>query len=116
LIVGFIQEVALGRTQGGGPFEAFIRLARGANLMAPLEQTATIKTAIYLDVVFRFLLRPFILVIPDVQRYDLKDYVAQGFDVSGAQIFADNIVPLAGYLIPWIVLAFYMMRSREIAS
>jgi hypothetical protein len=116
LIVGFIQEVAMGRAQGGGPLESIIRLGRGTNLMTPLEQTATIKTALFFDVLFRFALRPLLLIIPDVERYDLSNYVAQGFDVSLSQLCIDNLLPLAGYLLPWVVLAFYLMRSREVAS
>ena len=31
-------------------------------------------------------------------------------------LLLDNVVPLVGYLLPWAVLAYYLMRSREIAN
>jgi ABC-type transport system involved in multi-copper enzyme maturation permease subunit len=116
-IVDFIRAVAEGRAEGGGPLEATMRLFRGANLMSPLEQTTTTRALLALDVVFRIFLRPLLLIIPDVSRFDLRNYVAEGFDIPfTSQLLPDNIVPLLGYVIPWLVLAFYLMRSREIAS
>ena len=38
------------------------------------------------------------------------------FNVSAETLCADNLLPLVGYLLPWIILAFYLMRSREVAS
>jgi hypothetical protein len=116
-IIDFIRAVAEGRAEGGGPLEATMRLFRGANLMAPIEQTTTTKALLAIDVGFRIFLRPLLLIIPDVSRFDMKSYVAEGFDIPlMSQLMPDNVVPLFAYVIPWLVLAFYLMRSREIAS
>ena len=45
-------------------------------------------------------------LLPDVERYDLHNYVANGFDISWTQvILADNFLPLIAYLVPWALLA-----------
>ena len=69
------------------------------------------------DEVYRWWLRRFLNLIPDVTRYDLHQYVANGFDISWSQVlFLDNLLPLLGYLLPWAILAFYLMKYREIAN
>jgi hypothetical protein len=55
-------------------------------------------------------------LIPNVDRYDLTNHVAEGFDISGGLLLWDNLLPLAGFLLPCAVLAFYLIRSREIAA
>ena len=42
--------------------------------------------------------------------------LAEGFDISGSKLLFDNFLPLAGYLAAWAVLAYYLVKSREIAS
>lgn len=116
LLVDFVKQLAEGKVDGGGPAEALIRLSTGTNLIVPLDQTATVRVALGSDQVFRFLLRRFLNLIPDVDRFDLTNYVAQGFDIPMGVMVIDNFVYLVGYLVPWIVLGFFLIRSREIAS
>jgi hypothetical protein len=54
-------------------------------------------------------------MIPDVDRMDLTNFVAEGFDISGMQLLLTGIM-LVGYLLPWLLLAYYLIRSREVAS
>jgi hypothetical protein len=54
-------------------------------------------------------------VIPRVDVFDLTDYVAEGFDISGSGLLLHGVV-LVGYLLPCLVLAFYLMRAREVAA
>jgi hypothetical protein len=69
------------------------------------------------DTFYRWCLSFFLNIVPDVTRYDLHPYVANGFDISWSQVLLlDNLVPLLGYLFPWAVLAFYLMKYREIAN
>ena len=56
-------------------------------------------------------------LIPDVSQFYRSDYVANGFDITwGVLLFLNTILPVAGYLLPWGVLAYYLMKSREIAN
>ena len=45
----------------------------------------------------------------------LTSYVAEGFNISAAQMGMDFLL-LVGYLLPWAVLAYYLIRWREIAN
>ena len=58
--------------------------------------------------------RVFVL-IPDVDRFDLTLFVSEGFDVSFSQLLV-TLLLLFAYLLPWAVLAYYLLKWREVAS
>lgn len=116
LLTEFIQGVAEAKLQGGGPMESMLRLSRGVNLVADLDDSPVTRVFQGTDKVFQFILRRFLNLIPDVDRFDLTNYVAQGFDISAGLLVIDNLVPLLGYLLPWIILAYFLIRSREVAA
>ena len=64
---------------------------------------------------FQWMLRRLLNVIPDVDRFTWSNYVAEGFNVPGADILLNTLI-LAGYLLPWAVLAYYLFKSREVAT
>jgi hypothetical protein len=112
----FIKEIALGKFEGGGPVESAVRVATNKAAMMPLEGTAhdIVKGV---DAGFRWILRRFLDILPDVDRFDLHEYVASGFDIPWSQVLLlDNLIPLIGYLLPWGILAYYLMRFREVAN
>jgi hypothetical protein len=111
----FIESVAEGSNAGGGPLEAMYRLVRNENIVAPLEQTAAVKSFTYIDVAYRWLIARVLDVIPDIDRFQLTSYVSEGFNIPGDQLLM-SIVVLIGYLLPWGILAFYLMKWREIAA
>ncbi len=121
LVAGFftpsIEQMANNQSIGGGPAEAFSRIVGKNNMVAPLDETPTTAVIRGVDEIFRWMLRRVLTLIPDASRYDLHPYVANGFDISPTKIlFADNFLPLVGYLIPWFILAFYLINYREIAN
>jgi hypothetical protein len=111
----FVQSIALGKNDGGGPAESLIRLFERQNAIMPLEETTATRVATGYDEVYRWMLRRVIDVLPDVVRFDFGARVANGFDVSGWNL-AYTLLFLAGYLLPWAVLAYYLIKSREVAS
>lgn len=111
----FIAEVAEGRVVGGGPTEALLRLSTNTNLIAPLETTPGAAAAQKLDVGFQWIYARILNMIPDVTRFDWGNYVAEGFNVPGVEIALATLV-LAGYLLPWLVLAYYLLKAREVAN
>jgi ABC-type transport system involved in multi-copper enzyme maturation permease subunit len=115
LSVDFIKSVAEGKTPGGGPLEAAIRLGTGAAMALPLEDSPGVSIAKEFDKAFQWGLGMVLHAIPDVDRFDLTDYVANGFDVGGIQLTGTGLY-LAGYMLLWLVLAFYLIRSREVAA
>jgi hypothetical protein len=120
IFVSFVKDVASGSTSGGGPLEAFMRINQGLNLVSPLDDSAaSVQLALRGDKVLIWVLRRILNLLPDLERLDMTDYVAQGFDIS--LFFRDDSLALRAalliaYLLPWAVLAYYLMRSREIAS
>jgi ABC-type transport system involved in multi-copper enzyme maturation permease subunit len=120
VFVAFVRDVASGSTAGGGPLEAIVRITGSTNIVSPLDESSTsVKLALAGDKATIFILRRVLNLIPDLSRFDMTDYVAQGFDIS--IFFRDDSLALrtlllVAYLLPWAILAFYMMRSREIAT
>lgn len=111
----YIQTLAMGTAPGGGPLESLYRLVQRENMMTPLEQTAAVKIATGYDFGFRWFLRRILDVIPDVDRFDFTDKVSEGFAITGMDMFL-NFLLLVAYLIPLAILAYHLIRSREIAS
>jgi ABC-type transport system involved in multi-copper enzyme maturation permease subunit len=112
-----IREVALGINQGGGPVEAMVRISR-RELTGPSmrESEATTEQLVSaFDEGFRGMMRVVLHAIPDVDRFDLTKYVAEGFDVSIEQMVLSFLL-LAAYLLPWALIGYYLMKSREVAN
>jgi hypothetical protein len=111
----FIKEVAAGTNWGGGPMRSFLLLGKGQ--VSPLQQemTPTVHLSIQVDNVYRWILNACLKVIPDYNRFDLKDFVAQGFDIPWAHLTM-NWLYLTGYLLLWAILAYYLMKAREVAN
>jgi hypothetical protein len=111
----FVAEVASGTNAGGGPLESLYRLSLGQNIVAPLEQTATVKAFSYTDVAYRWIIARVLDIIPDVDRFDFSSYVSEGFNITNDQLLV-TALSLILYLYLWCVLAYYLMKWREIAA
>ena len=125
LVVGFLygtgtfQEYlaleAAGTSVGGGPFESAIRLAQNQNIVTPLQDSAAKSIALFSDSGYRWFLRRIMDIFPDVDRFSWTNYVASGFSVPWAEIVLNSLL-MIGYLLPWAILAYYLMKSREVAA
>ncbi len=115
LITEFIQQVARHKALGGGPMEAFFRLVRREHPTMPLDQNPIVTVVQNLDKVSEWFFRMILYIIPDVDRFDLTRFVAEGFDIRGENLLLTGVL-LAGYLLPWAVLAYYLIRAREVAA
>ena len=112
-----IMQLAEGRSVGGGPLESAYRIITHSPLASPIEPGPTTSLLLGVDTFYGWLMRLVVKLIPDVNRYDLHQYVANGFDIPWIQVLLlDNFLYLAAYLIPWAILAFYLMKFREIAN
>lgn len=113
----FMRFIASGLAPGGGPLEAAQRLFSHAPEAAPLDNTPMLTVVKGLDSVFQWVLQRFLTVVPDINRFYLDNYVGNGFDISWGQVlFLDNFIYLVAYLVPWAILAYYLMQYREIAN
>ena len=100
---------------GGGPFEATSRMVQAQAPTMPMTETAGTQVIRQLDQVWGWVVRRLQNVIPDVESFTWTNFVSEGFNVSGEYLVV-NLVVMIGYLLPWAVLAYYLMKSREIAS
>jgi len=116
LIAPFIQELAERRSAGGGPMESLLRLSTGSPISKPLDKSPTSQAATFVDAGFSEVMKALLYMLPRVKRLSLTDYVARGFDISTEKLLLDSCLPLIGYLFLWIVIAYYLIRSREIAA
>jgi hypothetical protein len=112
----YVREVANPTSVGGGPMESLVRLVNRQNLVTPLDPGATAQLAKGYDVGYRWILQRFMQIIPDVDRYDWTVYVKEGFNIATSDVVLLNAVLVAGYLLPWAILAYYLIKTREIAT
>jgi hypothetical protein len=112
-----IMQIVDGQSFGGGPTESMYRLIGRIQPSMPLDESAATSLVKVTDDAFRFGLARFLNLLPDVQRYDLQPYVANGFDIPAFDVLVvDNLLALIAYLIPWAILAYYLIHFREIAN
>jgi hypothetical protein len=111
----FIEEQARGMNVGGGPLESLARLIKNSTATVDLDPTPTVRAFQFFDGGYRWVWRRILNVIPDVERYGMSDYVAQGFSI-GPDFLLINFITLVGYVLPWMVAAYYFMKAREIAA
>ena len=117
LCIDYLKEVADRKVDGGGPLESMARIGNRMPIAVKLEPSPTTSLILSLDGVFSWWIGFILNLVPDVSRYDLHQYVANGFDIGWLDIlFLDNTLPLLGYLAPWAILAYYLMKLREIAN
>ena len=114
-LIGYIQSIGQGTAAGGGPMEALVRLANRQVALVPLDESTAATLATTTDVGFRWLIRRVVDLIPDVDRYDLTAYVGEGFNIPIAQLLLD-FGTMSLYLLPWVILAYYLIKWREIAA
>ncbi len=112
----YVAELGLGTgALGDGPAKALYRIVQREVPAAQLEETTPVRLATGSDDVFRWFVRRLLNVLPDVDRFDLTLYVASGFNIPASEL-AIGLVMLAGYLLPCALLAYYLMKWREIAT
>jgi hypothetical protein len=111
----FIEQQARGLNEGGGPLESLARLIKNSTATVELDPTPTVRALQVFDGGYRWVWRRILNVIPDVERYGMTDYVAQGFSI-GPDFLLINFITLIGYVLPWMVAAYYFMKAREIAA
>jgi hypothetical protein len=112
----YIRSLAENTSIGGGPLESFIRLATREAATSPLDPTPGVQAALGTDVAIRWYSSLYLKILPDVDRFDWTDYVAEGFNIATVNLFSLSGLMLIGYLLPWAILSYYLIKTREIAT
>lgn len=117
LFTEHLQQVAANTVPGGGPSITSYRLTSRIVAGAPLEETPTVRMLQFSDRIFGWLIGRFLNLVPDINRYDLSDYVSNGFDIDVVNLLLiDNLLPLAAFVVPWLAISYYLINYREIAN
>jgi hypothetical protein len=134
----FVLSVIQGKNVGGGPMQSLLALVGrqvGSGPMPPapkpvlqnawftlnqydtsgLSETPWGHASVYFDPLYRWFLARVFDLYPDIERFNLTPLVAEGFDVGLGQLLA-TLLLVVGYVVPWAVLAYYLLKWREIAS
>ena len=109
-----IADVAQG-SYVGGPFKAINQLLEAKAPTMPVGNSPVERAALTLDVGFSWLVRRVINILPDIDAFSWSAFLSEGFNIPLSYLFM-NLVLLVAYLLPWMILAFYLMRSREVAA
>jgi ABC-type transport system involved in multi-copper enzyme maturation permease subunit len=119
-LIGFftdhLSEVANNRNAvGGGPLQSLSQIFRAEQPTAPLSDSATTKAIQKGDQAVAWLIRRVQNMIPDVESFSWEHFVGEGFNVNGEYLVL-NLIVTFGYLIPWFIFGYYMMKLREVAA
>jgi hypothetical protein len=110
-----IDDLAKGTSVGGGPFKALTNLLEAKVPTALPDESVRGKAAGMLDAGYGWVIRRFANLVPDVEGFSWSHFLREGFNVD-FEFLVMNLLCLVGYLLPWGVLAYYLMRSREVAN
>lgn len=110
----FLSLMGTNDVEGGGPLEAAIRLFRQENMTIDLDMNSyEIIVSKMLDTVFQAFIRFLSYLVPAFDRFDMSNYVAQGFNISFNLVLI-NFFTVLGYAIPLYVLGYLCLKLREI--
>ncbi len=117
-MVGQLQQFSTnqGQVLGGGTLESLYRIVTWMNQSSPLPDNWGTRTIRWLDQGIFKVLQLLQGVLPDLQGFDTKQYVANGFDVPLAHAVLPSLMTLVGYFIPCYILGYFALRLRELEA
>jgi hypothetical protein len=115
----FMVQVAMGASgtvKGGGPIESFMRLMSRMNQVTEFDQSNWLTWALLqIDKGLLELMKFTTVLVPNLQNYDVVQYVAHGVDVPGVLIVR-NFLLMTAYVVPVMVIGYFFLRNRELAA
>jgi hypothetical protein len=118
-VVGFftdhLHDLATNRNVGGGPLQSMSQIVKAEQPTAPLGESASTRALLFGDKGWAWVIRRIQNMIPDVDSFSWGNFVAEGFNVN-TEYLVVNLLVTFGYLLPWAILAYYLMKSREVAA
>jgi hypothetical protein len=111
----FLHELATGRAVGGGPFQSMSQIIQAQQPTTPIRDNPQAKAVTTLDIGAQWVYRQILKVFPDLSDSDYGDFVSEGYNVNSQWVVV-TLLTTFGYLLPWAILAYWMMKLREIAA
>ena len=111
-----IKDLASSNSYVGGPARAMSQLLNAEQSTVQLDARNPItRLAEGFDNIYSWVIRRIINLVPDVEAFSWTSYISEGFNIP-FEALVMNLVLTVGYLLPWFVLGFYLLRSREVAA
>jgi ABC-type transport system involved in multi-copper enzyme maturation permease subunit len=121
LVLGFcgnmVFDIANGKTPGGGPIESLIRMPMQSGAMVELDlgnrilETFIKKT----DQGIMYTMYSLFNALPSFGSFNTSEYVAYGFDIFGGLV-ARHLTMTIGYFVLTSVIAYFFLKTREMAA
>lgn len=109
-------DLASGRSFVGGPARSITNLLEAKQPTSQFDTSNPLAKVIQgADQVFSWVVRRILNLIPDLEAYTWNRFLAEGFNVS-FEYLVMNFLMVIAYLLPWLILGFFLMRSREVAE
>lgn len=111
-----LADMSSGRSHIGGPGRAIMSLMEAKPATNPLDKTNPLTSVVEgSDLFFSWIMRRFVNLVPDIRGYSWNHFLSEGFNIP-TEYLAMNVLVMAGYLLPWFILGYYLIRSREVAA
>jgi hypothetical protein len=98
LAVGFARTLLVqiidNQTPGGATFESLVRMVQHKEAKVPLEPSWEMNVVYAMDELVRWALWVIEIVTPDLGRYAVDDYLAQGFNIPAALVMQQGLAML----------------------
>ena len=118
-LVGMFADVLAnllnGKSGVKGPLGSANQIFQAQQSTAQDDGSPTLRAADFFDRAFGWLMRRVFNLMPDIDAFNWTPYVSEGFNIP-FECMVMNVLSLIGYLFPWFLLGFYLLRSREVAA
>jgi hypothetical protein len=111
----FIQDIGASRNVGGGPLQSISQLMKAEQPTTQLGDNAGAQAIASVDRKWAWFIRHVRYVFPDLESFDWSDFVSEGYNIR-TEYLVVNLLVAFGYLLPWAILAYYLMKTREVAA
>jgi len=112
----FLEELTGNDFKGGGVLESIYRILKHMNPTVDLEPTLPIRIMQGVDSITIHGMWAIKYLFPDMQVFNVTEYVANGFDVPWNAALLPSLAMMVGYALPWIIVGYYSLKLRELEA
>lgn len=112
----FMDRLTTGQVEGGGFLESIYRLITHMNPTTELPDNPAFYVIKRFDLTLTHFLWLCKQVIPRLQSFNMKEFVANGFDVPFDVSILPSLLVTTAYIIPCVLLGYFALRIRELES
>ncbi|HCS50373.1 hypothetical protein [Rubinisphaera sp.] len=111
-----MQSLAIGTSEGGGPFESAYRMFMHLNPTVSIEDGPLKTIMTIVDQAALGFLWTVQYLFPQFEYYNMVPFVANGFDVPWKASLLPSILVTLAFVIPCLILGYFSMQLREMEA